>query len=320
MTLSSQPYLLHLQTSDNLVTTYEARRTGFISLALERNGRSTPIVEEARTLKAMASQATNPKELLDFPDLQHALLTAAGISDKAAKHLLPEDRVEAIQGLIDNFLEPAGTAFIEELVYRFLLTRGDSLGGTLRNVAGILAQRKFTRATIAAITLSGKSYTWQDSRTKRWIPMTNDDAGIESSLRGLSWATSEAQRTIIFNLKVPLIGNNVDICVFNCSPDQLGPKIYGNATRYIALGELKGGIDPAGADEHWKTARTALGRVRDGFANHNTNPPTFFVGAAIEKNMSKEIWSQLGNGSLTNAANLIQPDQVASLCAWLVSL
>ncbi len=30
------------------------------------------------------------------------------------------------------------------------------------------------------------------------------------------------------------------------------------AEKTLMLGELKGGIDPAGADEHWKTANTVL--------------------------------------------------------------
>jgi hypothetical protein len=33
----------------------------------------------------------------------------------------------------------------------------------------------------------------------------------------------------------------------------------------IALGELKGGIDPGGADEHWKTAQAAFNRIRQAF-------------------------------------------------------
>ena len=62
------------------------------------------------------------------------LITASGLSDKAVVHLTDQDKTEAIQGLIENFLEPAGAKFVEELVYRFLLTRGDALGGSMRNV------------------------------------------------------------------------------------------------------------------------------------------------------------------------------------------
>jgi hypothetical protein len=70
------------------------------------------------------------------------LLTASGVSDKAVTHLQPQDKTEAIQGLIKNFLDSAGASFVEELIFRFLLTRGDTLGGSMRNTGGVLAQRK----------------------------------------------------------------------------------------------------------------------------------------------------------------------------------
>ncbi|MBC7238119.1 MAG: restriction endonuclease, partial [Chloroflexi bacterium] len=89
---------------------------------------------------------------------------------------------------------------------------------------------------------------------------------------------------------------------------------------YIALGELTGGIDPAGADEHWKTASSALSRIRDAFTDVGYEPFTFFLGAAIENRMAMEIWDQLEDGTLTNAANLMDMDQVASLIHWLCIL
>ena len=89
---------------------------------------------------------------------------------------------------------------------------------------------------------------------------------------------------------------------------------------YIVLGELKGGIDPAGADEHWKTANSALGRIRKSFAKHSKTPGTFSVGAAIENSMAKEIYDQLTKKTLSNAANLTNDTQVISLCEWLVEI
>jgi hypothetical protein len=89
---------------------------------------------------------------------------------------------------------------------------------------------------------------------------------------------------------------------------------------YVALGELKGGIDPAGADEHWKTAGTALSRIRVAFARYVPVPPTFFVGGAVAARMASEIWTQLEDGTLQNAGNLNDMDHVASVCRWLVGL
>ena len=36
--------------------------------------------------------------------------------------------------------------------------------------------------------------------------------------------------------------------------------------------------------------------------------------------MADEIWNELENGTLTNAANLTNADQVASLAGWLIGI
>jgi len=190
----------------------------------------------------------------------------------------------------------------------------------MRNVGGALAQRKLTRAIISSLMIAGIAYRWQDSKTREWIEQSEDDSDIELSLRGLRWQNKKGQRTLIYNLTVPLVKNNVDLCLFNLAPEQLDATDYATAKSYIALGELKGGIDPAGADEHWKTARTALERIRIAFTKACATPYTFFVGAAVEKKMADEILEHLRNGTLSNAANLNDENQVAPISRWLCNL
>lgn len=318
--MTLRPYRNHLRSSDDLVTSYEATPAGFVSLALEKNRRSTPYVAKARALQEAASRAKTPADLLTIKDVEAGLLTAAGLSDKALVHLQPEDRAEAINGLVKNFLEPAGEKFVEELVFMFLLTRGDALGGSMRNIGGVLAQRKLTRAIISTLVIVGIGYRWQHSKTRQWVDMTDDDSEIELSLRGLSWESKGKPRTLIYNLTVPLAKNNVGMCLFNISPDKLQTTEHKSATSYIALGELKGGIALAGADEHWKTARAAFDCIREAFSKAKHSPHIFFIGAAIEKKMAVEIWDQLEQGLLTNAANLNDPNQIASVSRWLCTL
>jgi hypothetical protein len=117
-----------------------------------------------------------------------------------------------------------------------------------------------------------------------------------------------------------LVKNNVDLLLFRCSSSDLTREIIRTPSAYIALGELKGGIDPAGADEHWKTARTALNRIHEAFAKQKLKPHTFFIGAAIETKMASEIWDMLKLGSLENAANLTDEDQISSISSWLCKL
>jgi hypothetical protein len=312
----SRPHRAHLRSSADLETSYEAVRAGFVSLALEKNRRATPFVEQARALKVAASGASSPTDLIKIEEIQSALLTAAGVSDKAAGHLRPEDKAAAILGLVENFLAPAGENFVEELVFRFLLTRGDTLGGSMRNVGGVLAQRKLSRALISSLTVAGTSYRWLHATNNSWIPMTDDDSDIELQLRGLSWTKSRRRRTVVFNMTVPFLKNNVDLCLLNCTPEDLQASI-GSPAAYVTLGELKGGIDPAGADEHWKTARTALTRIRSVFGQYGLKPHTFFIGAAIARKMAREIWADLRSGTLENAANLTVDAQVASISSWL---
>ncbi|MBM3861802.1 MAG: restriction endonuclease [Verrucomicrobia bacterium] len=316
----NKPYRSHLKSAADLETTYEAVRAGFVALALEKNRRATPYVAQARALKAAASQARRPADLLKISEIQSALVTAAGISDKAANHLRDADKRKAVEELIKNFLTPAGANFIEELVFRFLLTRGDTLGGSMRNAGGFMAQCKLTRSIIAHLKLAGKSYRWLHAESNVWSDMPENDADIELHLRGLSWQTDGQFRTLIYNLTVPFFRNNVDLSLFNSAPEALGRQMYSNAAAYIALGELKGGIDPAGADEHWKTARTALDRIQTSFAKLKRKPHTFFIGAAIEAKMAKEIWAQLQSGKIENAANLTDDNQIASLTRWFCSL
>jgi hypothetical protein len=209
---------------------------------------------------------------------------------------------------------------VEELVFRFLLTRGDTLGGSLRNIGGFMAQKKLTRSIIACLKLAGKACQWLHSETRAWADLPEDDADVELYLRGLSWETSKGIRTLVYNVTVPLFRNNVDLSLFNCAAKDIMPHAIRTPSAYIALGELKGGIDPAGADEHWKTARTALNRIQVAFSKQRLKPNTFFIGAAIEKKMASEIWEMLKQGVLSNAANLTDEDQIASITRWLCNL
>jgi hypothetical protein len=186
-----RPYLQHLSASEDLVTSREAIRAGFVKLALERNHRATPYVANARALKTAAGTVKSPAQLLKLKEIRPALLTASGISDKAAGHLKEEDKLEAIRGLIETFLEPAGDQFVEELVFRFLLTRGDTLGGSMRNIGGFMAQQKLARAIIACLEIAKRPCQWLDSETKTWATAPANDPDIERRAGGLHWTTKK---------------------------------------------------------------------------------------------------------------------------------
>ncbi len=312
-----------IKSADDLVTSREKTRAGFISMALEKNYIAVPYIEEAKALKALANKVKKPKNLLQVEDLRVGLLTASGLSDKSLNYLTEDDKTLAIKGLIEEFLEPAGENFIDELVYRYLLTKGDALGGKARNLAGSLGERKFLRSILSVLNVAGIEYQWKDNDTNTWLQKNEEDAGIEKRIKAIYWKKGKLERLLVLNINVPIVRKNVDLSILNGTPEMLKngkDSIIHNHSKYIALGELKGGIDPAGADEHWKTANSALNRIRTSFAKEKLTPQTFFIGAAIENAMAIEIFKQLQTEGLTNAANLTNDDQLTDICNWVVNL
>ncbi|MDR0307403.1 MAG: type II restriction endonuclease [Chitinispirillales bacterium] len=311
-----------IKTSEDLVTSKEQTRAGFIAFALEKNRRSTPIIENAKSLKILASKARTATDLLKIIEIRPALLTASGLSDKALNHFTEEDKNNAILGLIEKFLEPAGKYFVDEVVYRYLLIKGDSLGGSMRNIVGAIAHQKFVRTLLSNLSISGADYQWLNNKTKNWEKKPADDLAIEEQLKALSWINSKRKiRVLAFNLNIPIVKNNIDICLFNADIETYNNGAIVNAPeKILMLGELKGGIDPAGADEHWKTGNTALNRIRESFGQNGLKIETSFIAAAIEKKMATEIFVQLQNKTLSNAANLTIDEQIVSYCDWLLKL
>jgi len=309
--------------AEDLVTSREETRAGFIAMALEKNYIAIPYVNEAKALKSLATRVKKPTELLEVEDLRVGLLTASGLSDKALNYLTENDKIIAIKGLIEEFLEPAGKSFIDELVYRYLLIKGDALGGKARNLAGSLGERKFLRTLLSVLNLAGIEYCWLDNESKEWIDKSKKVEGIEKRIKSIHWVRGKSNRLLVMNSNVPIVKKNVDFLILDGKAENLKTdknSIIHFPESYIALGELKGGVDPAGADEHWKTANSALGRIRDAFDKKNLRPHTFFVGAAIENSMAIEIFKQLQTGTLGNAANLTQDDQLTSTCNWIINL
>ena len=311
-----------IKNSEDLVTSREQTRAGFIAFALEKNRRSTPIIESAKSLRILASEAREAKELLKIIEIRPALLTAAGLSDKALNYFTEEDKDKAILELVENFLEPAGKYFMDEVVYRYLLIKGDSLGGSMRNIVGAIAQQKLVRTLLSNLSISDTNYSWLNNQTRKWEEKPINDFSIEEQLKALSWKNAKREnRTLAFNLNIPIVKNNIDICLFASDIEKYdNGKIVNTPNKILMLGELKGGIDPAGADEHWKTGNTALNRIRESFAKHNLKIDTSFVAASIERKMASEIFVQLQSKTLSKAANMTVDVQLVNYCDWLLKL
>jgi hypothetical protein len=316
----------YIQKPSDLVTTHESQRNGFLEYALRKSKESIPYIDKAKTLKLILEQKTkNPKDILELDEIKGSCVEAAGVSVKANNYLSKDDLNAILDEFIKEFLEPAGKQYIEELIYRYLLTLGDALGGRMRNIVGSIANEKLNRFVISQLQVLKLDFSYFNKTSQKWLNAIDYTIDQVSDIRSIQWTLNTgAKRQVIYNLTVPIVNKNIDLVVLNCHSNKLSGKefkdIIQNPENYEIIGELKGGIDPAGADEHWKTANTALTRVRESFKQHNINLPLVFIGAAIETSMSKEIFSQYIKGEITNCANLTVDNQFVNLCNWLVTL
>lgn len=192
----------------------------------------------------------------------------------------------------------------------------------MRNIVGALAQRKLCLSVISSLRLSNIDFYILNNTTNQWISSKEiDDDTERENLKGISWEISQNKdRTLYFNITTPLVGNNIDMILLNRPHTEDIKSAISRHESYIALGELKGGVDPAGADEHWKTAKTALDRIKNAFDKNDLSPKLFFIGAAIEKRMAVEIFTNLKSKYINNAANLTKPEHITALSDWLIKL
>ena len=190
----------------------------------------------------------------------------------------------------------------------------------MRNYVGTIAQMKLVRKILSIFSIQKIDHKILKRQDKNWQTITYEDAfEIADDIKAITWKVGNKPKLLLFNTTIPLVHNNVDISLYK--GDQISYD-NGNIVKQdkcaIMFGELKGGIDPAGADEHWKTGNTALERIRTAFTAYNIK--TSFIAASIENKMANEIYAQLKAKTLAKAANITIDEQLTEYCQWLISL
>lgn len=306
--------------AESLITNHAETRAGFLNIALEKNRAGDPFVKNAFAFKAMVAHTKTPDDLLTVKEIRPFLVTAAGLSDKSLAYLNEADRMLAVEELIEKFLKPAGASYIDEVIFRYLLIKGDTVGGIMRNRIGKLGQERLIRMIFSVMNVRGITCDKLAVNSDAWESADTFAADAEKNLRALHWSTLHGERVLIFNAKIPTVNKNVDLCLFDGGLEDCSQIVRRN-DKAVMFGELKCGIDPAGADEHWKTGNSALNRIRTKFAEVGfAQIKTSFIAAAIERAMAEEIFAQLQSGTLSNAVNLTKDNQLAEFCNWLIDL
>ena len=204
-----------IHSAKDLITSHEQTRAGFIEAAMAKNIKAKPYIEQAKTLKSIASTVKSPEKLIEKTEIYSALLTAAGLSDKACNYFTDEDKKMAIQELIDKFLAPAGDGFVDELVYRFLLIKGDTLGGSMRNYVGAIAQMKLVRKILCIFSMQKIEHKILMRKETQWKIVSYEEAfEIADEIKAITWMINKKSKVLFFNTTIPLVRNNVDISLY----------------------------------------------------------------------------------------------------------
>lgn len=88
---------------------------------------------------------------------------------------------------------------------------------------------------------------------------------------------------------------------------KIGPDLHSRTVLMdmVWAGEIKGGADPAGSDEHWKTAKTALQRILTAAAKTDRPQPRLsFLATILVERVAREAQEWMDEGKLTSVYNL----------------
>lgn len=288
-----------IKKASDLVTTKDATVNGFSWQASEKVSRAENYISHADYFVKNSKNIKSIQDVRKDNKLVEFFIAACMLSKKSLSYLNEDTQNEIICKLVD-FNRLDNNDYVRSLEQRYFLTSGDSLGGTMRNVVGQSAQDKLTEAIVARLEALDKKPERILNKAKKTV--------------AVKWA----DRQVIFDKKPKFIDKSVDIIVVKGESARTGN--LGNPRDYVCCGELKGGIDPAGADEHWKTAKTALERIASAFEGQGLNKPNLvFLGAAIETAMSNEIFELFSSGWLSGVANINYADQFSEVVDLIIS-
>lgn len=290
-----------VQKPADLVTVSAQTVAGFAWQAQQKAVLGAVYLQTADYFYQNANRISSVQDILNDPRLLDFALGACALSRKSLNYLDPAARLSMISQVID-ISSLSNRQYLHSLERRYLLTCGDSVGGSMRNVIGQAAQNKLSDVIIQRLSQAGFAcqYSTNPANTK---------------VLTIDWTGNHGARRLVFDKKSPIVDKSIDFILLKNSLS------LGIPADHIACGELKGGIDPAGADEHWKTARAALNRIELVFPKAGLSiPKLFFVGAAIEPAMAVEIFNRLITGEMYAAANLTNSAQLIELVDMLIQL
>lgn len=141
----------HITKAKDLITPHKAVRDGFLEQAFAKTKKANPYIVETKKFYAALKQHKSIKAIASLQSIRPQLLAAAGFSSKAQTHLSNKELTDSLAKVIKQIAGKYSRGWREEILYRYLLTMGDSLGGSMRNYTGAIATAKFAKAITTAL-------------------------------------------------------------------------------------------------------------------------------------------------------------------------
>ena len=209
---------------------------------------------------------------LDATTLSKAA-TALGMTEKIKKGLSSWDEADYRMFVIHELCNKnphmdsvLSDEMISKLIDGFSLAKGESLAGVMRNLIGNIGEDKVHKVL----------FDHFDGKVILRVKKSDRPKVIEFSFEGTALFAH-------FNVKLPAAGKNLDMVITD-SVSKISKECVPEAVL-----EIKSGIDPAGEDEHWSTARSKLQQVKTKLDSVKCGFAAMVVGAKTRTEVEEEV-------------------------------
>ncbi|MBX3049933.1 MAG: hypothetical protein KF753_00590 [Caldilineaceae bacterium] len=197
---------------------------------------------------------------------------------------------------------------------------GDSLGGMSRNEVGRTAMMRLLNPLVRFLhrqeLLDSISFSFKgaldsdesdDNATGRQNVKLTREVDIEGLLSEFECNRVKYHELVLSNGSRLLVDRQLKWADKLGGTHKIGPDLY-SATQiqdFAWAAEVKGGADPAGSDEHWKTATQALNRILNASQiTGRPKPALSFIATIFVDRVAREAQNWIDAGKLTTAYNL----------------
>lgn len=217
----------------------------------------------------------------------------------------------------------------------FMAILGDSLGGVSRNEVGRIAMMRLLnplmthlhrRAYLREIVCSFKEELNRNigstAKSERVTFEINNSVELNCLLADFERRRVKYHELVLCNGSRLLVDRQLKWEDENGNEHKIGPDLHSTIEKhdFVWAAEVKGGADPAGSDEHWKTATQALDRIlRACHATNRAQPALTFVATIFVERVARDAQQWIEEGKLTSAYNLTRmlqdPQDMERFCS-----